>query len=226
MSLLVATQITAIATAVLAVGAIVTAVFAFLAFRAQAAEVGILSRQLEDQQALTRHEAKVLEVQSRQLELQASQFEEQSKVNVAQAEVFDLQAQDLQASLDERKREALERRQVQAALVFVSQVGRPNIVRAGERPPPMPRAVVAHVQNTSDQPVYEVEVAWHLGSEPYGEPNPESLGTAPPHTHLEAEREFPVDTDPRMIGVALRFRDAAGIRWQRRPDGELTELTG
>jgi hypothetical protein len=49
MSVLVATQITAIATAVLGVGAIVTAVFAFLAFRKQSAEVGILQQQTADQ---------------------------------------------------------------------------------------------------------------------------------------------------------------------------------
>lgn len=45
MSLLLATQITAVATAVLAVFAVVTALFAFLAFRKQSAEVRLLQRQ-------------------------------------------------------------------------------------------------------------------------------------------------------------------------------------
>jgi hypothetical protein len=45
MSLLAATQFTAIATAILAAGAMVTSVFAYLAFRKQSAEVGLLQRQ-------------------------------------------------------------------------------------------------------------------------------------------------------------------------------------
>jgi hypothetical protein len=49
MSLLVATQMTAIATAVLALFAIVTAVFAFLAFRKQSTEVTTLQGQARDQ---------------------------------------------------------------------------------------------------------------------------------------------------------------------------------
>lgn len=45
MSLIAATQITAAATAVLAIGAIVTAIFAFLAFRKQSQEVRLLQQQ-------------------------------------------------------------------------------------------------------------------------------------------------------------------------------------
>jgi hypothetical protein len=47
MSLLLATQITAVATAILAGGAIVTAIFAILAFRKQAVEVDLLQKQAE-----------------------------------------------------------------------------------------------------------------------------------------------------------------------------------
>ena len=59
MSLLVATQVTATATAALAFFAIVTAILAGLAFRKQSAEVGILGKQLEDQQALTQQQAEL-----------------------------------------------------------------------------------------------------------------------------------------------------------------------
>ena len=45
MSLIFASQLTAVATAVLAVFAVVTAVFAFLAFRQQSTELGLLQRQ-------------------------------------------------------------------------------------------------------------------------------------------------------------------------------------
>lgn len=48
MSLRLATQITAVATAVLALFAIISAVFAYLAFRKQSAEVAILRKQVAD----------------------------------------------------------------------------------------------------------------------------------------------------------------------------------
>ena len=50
MSLLVATQVTAVPTEVLAIGAIVTSVFAILAFRKQSAEVTTLQQQVKDRQ--------------------------------------------------------------------------------------------------------------------------------------------------------------------------------
>jgi hypothetical protein len=109
MTLLVATQITAVATAILAAGAIVTAVFAILAFRKQSAEVTTLQQQAEDQQKLTSQQAELLNIQSGQLELQRQGLGEQRKVNVKQAEVMDLQARELGESLKQRKDEAEER---------------------------------------------------------------------------------------------------------------------
>ena len=136
-----------------------------------------------------------------------------------------LQALDLQASLDECKREALERRQVQAAQVFVTQAAQAHVLHAGERPAPQPPVLVAHVENSSDQPIYDVKAAWHLGSKPWGHPNPELLPTVLPQKTVDTTREFPLGTDQRTSGAVIRFRDASGIRWQRRPDGELTEVT-
>jgi hypothetical protein len=164
MSLLVATQITAAATAVLALFAIVTALFAFLAFRKQSAEVGILGKQLEDQQTLTRQEAELLKVQSKQLDLQSWQFDEQGKVNTAQARVLGLQAEELRKSLDERRR-------AQASRVFIWQkyVSDPDEVRAyamGTDPENLPTepwpdedtsagwdVIEIHLRNSSDNPI-------------------------------------------------------------------------
>jgi len=76
MSLIFATQLTAIATAVLAVFAMATAYYARKAFRSQSKEVG-------DQATM--------------LKVQSDQLEEQRKINA-------LQAKDLEASLKERER--------------------------------------------------------------------------------------------------------------------------
>src|SRR5690349_6181576 len=98
-------EVTAIATAVLAVFAFVTALLAGLAFWKQ-------SREVHDQ-------AEMLKVESQELA-------EQRKINAAQAKVFELQASDLHESLEERKREAAERYRAQAAQVFIGATGSAN----------------------------------------------------------------------------------------------------
>jgi hypothetical protein len=70
MSLLVATIVTAIATAVLAVGAIVTAILAYKAFKKQSVEVAAVEKQVKGQEELTRQQAEQLELQQRQFEQQ------------------------------------------------------------------------------------------------------------------------------------------------------------
>ena len=94
MSLDLSGEITAIATAVLAAFAIVTGIYAVRAFRKQSQEVS-------DQASM--------------LQIQSEQLAEQRKVNEEQIRVLALQAAELRESLDERKREAVERRNAQAA---------------------------------------------------------------------------------------------------------------
>jgi hypothetical protein len=57
MSLIAATQLTAVFTALLGVGAIVTGAFAILAFRKQSQEVSVLQQQVRDQQEVNAREA-------------------------------------------------------------------------------------------------------------------------------------------------------------------------
>jgi hypothetical protein len=56
--------LTAIGTAVLAVFAIVTAVYARKAFLKQSQEVAAIERQVADEQELTRQQAKLIEIQT------------------------------------------------------------------------------------------------------------------------------------------------------------------
>jgi len=83
--------------------------------------------------------------------------------------------------------------------------------------------VHAYVTNSSDQPIYDAELRWHRGSEGYGEPNPEPVGTLMPGQQVMRTRGFPMGTNLEAAGATLRFRDAAGSTWIRRPDGGLTE---
>jgi hypothetical protein len=39
----------------------------------------------------------------------------------------------------------------------------------------------------------------------------------------QKSRDFPSETNMAVSGAILRFRDSAGVRWIRRPDGGLSE---
>lgn len=226
MSLLVATQVTAVATAVLAGFAIVTAIFAIAAFFKQRQEVRTLQQEAKDQQVLTEQQGELLKVQAGQLDVQRQQLDDQRKINEKQAEVAVLQAQELSESLDERKRAAEEQRRAQASRVFIYEerldadprVSQPELSARGERPQPV---VVAYVINTSEQPVYRVIISWHLGTAPKGQhrrlplmPGAEDKDTEP----------VPSGARPEMFGAVAFFRDAAGVTWRTRPDGQLDEI--
>jgi|SRR5215472_7262012 len=117
--MLAAAWLTAGATALLAIFAIVTAWYARQAFGEQSEEVRTLREQAADQQELTRQQAELLKVQSGQLDLQRQQLEDQQQANAKQAEVMALQAQELRESLAEREREAENQRRAQASKIFI-----------------------------------------------------------------------------------------------------------
>jgi hypothetical protein len=215
--------LTAAATVVLAVFAIVTAWYARRAFLKQSQEVAAIERQVADGQQLTRQQGELIKIQ-------AGQFEEQRKASGAQAEVLGLQAAELRESLAERTRQAEQARRAQASRVFLTEdpfsgrSGRSTaaygeFIGVGSKPP----SVTATVHNTSDQPIYDAELYWRRGSAGYGEPNPEAVGTLLPGATHASTRPFPHGTNMEVSGAVLHFRDASGTKWTRRPDGHLGE---
>lgn len=200
MSLIFATQLTAVATTVLAVFAIVTAVFAFLAFRKQSQEVRAIERQVKDQEELTQQQAELLKVQAGQLELQRKQFDDQ----------------------------LAQRRHAQASgVLFWTETGLdPRRTDAQiEKGVPWREGVTAHIKNTSAQPVYALTISWHRGTAPWGEPD--HLPVLMPGEQEDRTRIFPEDlpatVDLTLFGAVARFRDAAAVRWFLGPDGQLDE---
>ena len=155
-------EITAIATTVLAVFAILTGIYAIRAFRKQSQEVRAIEQQVTDQRELTRQQGEILKVQSGQLELQRTQLDEQRQVNARQAEVLALQADDLRESLAGRKREADLRHRDQASRVFIAEETYDTNPEGRPATDVSPPSVTAVVSNTSDQPIYEAALCWHL----------------------------------------------------------------
>ena len=222
--------LTAAGTVVLAVFAIVTSWYARRAFLKQSQEVAAIERQVADEQELTRQQGELITIQTGQLEALRGQLEEQRKASGAQAEVLGLQAAELRESLAERTRQAEQARSAQATRVFLTEepsIGRSRrgaeaygeFIGVGPRPP----SVTATAHNTSDQPIYDVELYWRRGSADYGDPNPELVGTLLPGDTHTSRRDFPPGTNMEVSGAVLRFRDASGTKWTRQPDGYLGE---
>lgn len=222
MSLLGATILTAIATLVLAVGAVITAVLAGQALGKQSEGVRILQKQAEDA-------ADLLQVQSDQLDVQRDQFESLRKVSEKQAEVLGLQAKELQESLAERKREAEERRRSQAAGV--------TAWLADDEHPFGGRLLAAVLSNQSDQPIYDAQANLQYLDErrPGTEWAPAAGGASQvikivvPHTDIhvgisEHARPYLEEDDDMAFAASILFTDAARNRWERSPSGALNQV--
>jgi hypothetical protein len=200
-------EITAIATAVLSFFAIITAIFAFLAFRKQAQEVS-------DEATM--------------LKLQYEQLEEQRKINEEQTKVLKLEATELRESIDERKREAAERRRAQASRVFISAEPRPD-ASSGEPEDPI-SAINVSVKNTSQQPIYHLTLAYPDGHGEWTEttgfdrvilmPDEQYQRTFSMQPSISTVN-FYIDT--AVVTAAVVFRDAAGVHWRLYADGRLDE---
>jgi hypothetical protein len=201
----ISTVVLAVATIVLAAFAIVTAYYASKAFRAQ-------SKEVKDQ-------ARMLKVQSKRLD-------EERMVNEEHIRVLNLQARELEESLAERKREREQRHRDQASRVFITQERHRTAPRGYEEREDVEPFVAVTVVNSSEQPIYNAELRWHIGTADHGEqPNPEPLGTIMPGPDgITRMRTFPYGVDLSNSGAVVRFTDATGVRWLRRPDGYLNEF--
>ena len=113
-------------------------------------------------------------------------------------------------------REARERHRAQAAQVFISlDDDRRNHARF-------------NVTNTSDQPVYDAEIRWRDDSLLKPAIHHTQVGTILPGDRpsvdpaLKSSLARPRTDDDRF--TVLMFRDAAGVMWTRKLDGDLSEL--
>jgi hypothetical protein len=194
MSLIAATQVTAVATAVLAVFAIVTAVFAFLAFRKQSTEVTTLQRQFDDQR-------KVNDLQAR--ELQESLAERRREA--------------------EERRRAQAARVYVIINVFPRNKAHPGNEYVAGRSARQP-AIGVIVHNASDRPVYDVRIHYLTLPDCVQAGTEDSLGTLGPQDRTApVQRDVPNGPVEQFIAIAY-FRDAAGLRWTVTPNGLLASV--
>jgi cbb3-type cytochrome oxidase subunit 3 len=128
-------------------------------------------------------------------------FRKQSKEVSDQAKMLELQRQQLAEQQEERRR-------AQALRVFVG------------APPGLTNDMAMFARNASEFPVYDAQI-WYLQSG--GLTGPEKLGIIMPGTHKDVRKRGRRDA---VATAVLAFRDAAGIRWIRMPDGTVSEQSG
>ncbi|SRR6266566_207579 len=131
-------EITAIATAVLAVFAILTGIYPIRAFRKQSQE--------------TSDQAEMLKVQSDRLEVYRTQVDEQREINDTRGKVLELQAREIRASLEQRERAADEERRSQGSegnRIVHGGPSRPYGERASATTPTCPSSMSGRSSTTS-----------------------------------------------------------------------------
>jgi hypothetical protein len=199
-------EITAIATAVLAVFAIVTAFYAIRAFRKQSQEVS-------DQAAMLR--------------VQSERLAEQRSLNAEQVKVLALQSAELRESLDERKREAEKQRRSQAVRV-TAWFADDRHGTWGARVCNDSDLPVIDVRTFFN---YIAEKGPGGDWEPQPRVGPiEKIRVLPPRTDRfieipEQVRSQMNEVSDSIYSVSIEFIDAAGNHWERDPRGALVPLT-
>jgi hypothetical protein len=116
------------------------------------------------------------------------------------------QSEEVAILAEQNERDMAERHQAQAARVYTV-VEDPGVHYA--RP---------YAKNGSDFPVYDAQV-WQ--ADPGGLSDPADIGMIPPGARGIDNRQ--IHYAEALANTVLTFRDAAGARWMRMPDGTLKE---
>jgi hypothetical protein len=128
---------------------------------------------------------------------------------------FRAQAAELAILAAQRDRDNDERRKAQAARVFIGAPQSPRQTKRGETRV----GTVPYVRNTSDLPIYDAEF-WD--DQPGRDPD--DLGVIMPGKKVSTSGKVIYSSrETALSSVILTFSDAAGFRWIRMPDGDLSQ---
>jgi hypothetical protein len=114
------------------------------------------------------------------------------------------------------ERDVQQRRRAQAAQVYIFIPGRQQTDTILE--------LTARVHNASQQPIYDLTMTWHDGQNQFGDPK--CRDRLMPNESLPFNPTGVSGKSTAGVGVAVEFRDAAGVHWRANDRGELTELPG
>lgn len=247
--ILTATWVTAIATAGLFLGAIVTAIYAVMAYRAQAREINLMGQQRDEQRALTRQQIDLLQLQAQALRAPRAAAPPRWIANLVSFVRLILgrayqerrhQEPELEAPaevLPSTRESSAERPSTQAREVLAWQE---HTLSATRRRPTRQQQMTVNIENAGTEPVYDVQVRWHPEPQPAGTrsrrawrraladfnaeppPTPDRIGILSPGDQLALPRQVPIGD---RYTATVTFRDSQGRRWAREPaTGEVSRL--
>jgi hypothetical protein len=81
--------------------------------------------------------------------------------------------------------------------------------------------VSAIVKNSSQQPIYDVEIVWYTGSTVCGKDELEQPLMPGEQRYSTSRMSAPDIKEFATLHADVWFRDAAGISWRARPDGNV-----
>jgi hypothetical protein len=88
-------------------------------------------------------------------------------------------------------------------------------------------AIVAHLKNTSQQPVYNLEISWHNKGIPWDKPDvirPALMPAKQEDRMRIIDPSIPGQGNLALFGVFAHFRDAAGVHWRASPFGPPEDI--
>lgn len=142
-----------------------------------------------------------------------------------QAKMLRLQAEEFKQLAAERKREAVERRRAQAQLVYIRLESAPHIVDGSGADG---FTVIAHVRNTSRQPIHDLHFYWEAITFDIDEVSHDTAMSRPLMPDDEMSNVSPISpavADPSDMSVTVTFRDRAGVWWRVGTGGQLEDLS-
>ena len=146
--------------------------------------------------------------------------EQQATAIPTDAQLRALQVAELRAAAAERERLAIERHRAQASKITIRLDREPHTVE------PSTTRYRVSINNASPSPVYGLRLRWYQGTAPwqYNGTDVNELEHLMPGVDEMRERVFEGGSLV-SLGAVLEFTDSAGVRWRRRLNGELVELT-
>lgn len=141
---------------------------------------------------------------------------------------FGEQAREVAILVEEHERDVAERRKAQASKVFIwTETTDEPLIDGIQRQITPAFAIIAHLKNTSQQPVYDIHIVWRLRNEAWDQPDfigPVLLPGDQADRFRIINPNYPGHENRALFGAVAHLRDAVGWHWRANPDGPPTDI--
>jgi hypothetical protein len=144
------------------------------------------------------------------------------------ARAFGKQAEGFAILKEQSQREAEQRKIAQASQVFIwTGTTQTPYIEGAVRSIAPAVAIIAHLKNTSPQPVYDVHIVWRKLETAWDQPDfigPVLLPGQEEDRQRLIDPNYPGQENLAQFGAVAHFRDATGWHWRANTDGPPTDI--